>query len=526
MTVSSTQNRVQTAGNGVTTSFPTSPVIFFDTDELDVYITVTATGVSTLLTENTDYTVTGGAGLVGTVNLAGGATPYGAPATGTTVVVVRTLNVIQEANPVNNDDSDAEVIEQALDKGILISQQLAALTARSMKLADSDVSGASVTLPTPTALQLLGWDAAALSVINYDPSAIDAALVTAYTTLLLASVNAAAARSTLGLSDATAKGDILGAAVAGAFTRLAVGPDGQFLESNSGSSQGIRWGTPSKPCDGRLTLTTGVAVTTSDVTGASAATLYFTPYKGNQVALYNGSVWRTYAFTERSIAIPATTATMYDVFLYDNAGTLTLELLAWTNDTTRATALVLQDGVLCKTGALTRRYLGSVRTGTVSGQSEDSAAKRYLWNYYNRCRRGMVNTTETADSWSYTTATYRQANANAANQLDFVIGVSEDVVEAEAFGWVASGVAQASMSIGIGLDSTTVNSAQHVNGAQIAVANSRIGCNARYINSVAVGRHVLTWLEISSTTSGTTTWYGDNGVPTTQQSGIHGTLLS
>ncbi len=51
----------------------------------------------------------------------------------------------------------------------------------------------------------------------------------------------------------------------------------------------------------------------------------------------------------------------------DSSGTPTLEALVWTNDTTRATALVRQDGVWSKTGALTRRYLGTVR---VDGESE------------------------------------------------------------------------------------------------------------------------------------------------------------
>src|SRR5665213_2163919 len=38
-------------------------------------------------------------------------------------------------------------------------------------------------------------------------------------------------------------------------------------------------------CDGRLTLTSGVPVTTADV--ASATTVYFTPYKGNKIALFD-----------------------------------------------------------------------------------------------------------------------------------------------------------------------------------------------------------------------------------------------
>ena len=130
-------------------------------------------------------------------------------------------------------------------------------------------------------------------------------------------------------------------------------------------------------CNGRLTLTSGTPVTTSDVTAAT--TLYFTPYKGDQVALYTDSTWTLYTLTERSIAIPATTDTNYDVFLYDNSGTLTLELVAWSDGTTRATALATQNGVYVKSGSADRRYLGTIRTTGVSGQCEDSETKRFVW---------------------------------------------------------------------------------------------------------------------------------------------------
>jgi hypothetical protein len=101
----------------------------------------------------------------------------------------------------------------------------------------------------------------------------------------------------------------------------------------------------------------------------------------------------------------------------------TLELLAWTNDTTRATAIVLTTtGAYTKSGDLTRRYLGSFRTTAVAGQTEDSLTKRYLWNYYNRLRR-QLKRFETASTWTYSIATIRQANGNTSNQVDMVIGV-------------------------------------------------------------------------------------------------------
>lgn len=277
----------------------------------------------------------------------------------------------------------------------------------------------------------------------------------------------------------------------------------------------------SYPCFGRLTLTTVTPVTTADVTAAT--TLYFTPYKGDALALYDGtSAWTIFNFTELSIAIPATNNTMYDVWVYNNAGVPTLEVLAWTNDTTRATALVKQNGVLVKSGATTRRYVGSFRTTGTVGQTEDSLAKRYVWNYYNRVIRSM-KVVDGTDSWTYSTAAFQQANANAANQLDFVIGVSEDSVFAQSISQgKSSGVTLRNIRSGIGLDSTTVNSAVIQGWINVDTTAVGLWASSYFDAPIAVGRHILVWLERGGGAD-TQTFYGDNGG--VGQTGIQGYLL-
>jgi hypothetical protein len=253
---------------------------------------------------------------------------------------------------------------------------------------------------------------------------------------------------------------------------------------------------------GRLTLTTAVPVTTADVTGAT--TVYFTPYGGNHIALYDGSAWQLYTFSELSLALGTITSDLpYDVFIYNNAGTLTLELLAWTSKTARATVLVLQDGVLSKTGALTRRYLGTFHT-TATTTTEDSAVKRLLWNYYNRVTR-MMYRQESAGSWAYTTATIRQANANAANQLAVVIGVSEDAVRVNLDNISQNTNTGVSINPGIGFDSITVFSANTFFATMLA--NGDVSTHVDYANIPAAGYHYYSWLEYSAAT-GTTTWRG------------------
>jgi hypothetical protein len=276
-------------------------------------------------------------------------------------------------------------------------------------------------------------------------------------------------------------------------------------------------------CQGRLMLTAATPITIADVTAAT--TLRFALYGGNLCALYSGTAWALYTFPELSIAVPATTSQMYDVFLFDNAGTRTLELLAWTNDTTRATALVTQDGVLEKTGALTRRYLGSFRTTTVSGQTEDSATKRYVWNYGNRVRRVLARLESTA-SWTYTTATLRCANTAGAcvNQLDVVIGVAEVPISVLVMAG-AENATVATWAVGIGEDSTSAQAT----GVQVltsafagATGPAKSGTSATLVKYPAIGRHFYAWLEYSQAI-GTTTWNGNTDANTTQtRSGITG----
>ena len=272
-------------------------------------------------------------------------------------------------------------------------------------------------------------------------------------------------------------------------------------------------------CQGRLTLTTAVPVTISDVTAAT--TLYFTPYLGNRIALYDGSnYWAARSFSEISISLAGLTQDInYDIFLYDNAGAAAARSpVAWTNSTTRATALTTQNGVPVKSGATTDRYVGTIRM-TNTGQTEDSKAKRFVWNMYNR-RVRFMQVLPIVDSYAYTTATIRQMNADTANQLDFVRGLDEDAVAAFGVQLGTNSTAGVGFRGGIGLDAT--NAFNGTPGLAVApVSGYTCEIASRYNGMPGIGRHFLSLNEVS-VASGTTTWYGDNGSPTIFQAGITG----
>jgi hypothetical protein len=270
------------------------------------------------------------------------------------------------------------------------------------------------------------------------------------------------------------------------------------------------------PCDGRLTVSAGVPVPSGDVSAATS--VYWTPYKGNTCYTYNGSGWDRLTFTELTQSLVGCTASLpYDVFLYNNAGVLATELLAWTNATTRATALVTQHGVYAKSGALTRRYAGTVYCNSAGGQTDDTVTLRFVWNYDNRVRRPMRRL-EGADSWTYTTAAWRQANGSASNQLAVVIGVAEDAIAVRVNAVGDRDGFQC--HIGVGKDATTALATGATSGSLLrngGAGSPSVG--AELVDAPAAGYHFYAWIE-HSPTGGTCTFYGDNGGAGLIQSGM------
>lgn len=227
---------------------------------------------------------------------------------------------------------------------------------------------------------------------------------------------------------------------------------GVAAENDAANSASKVLGAPNVP-NARLTLTSGTPVTTNDVTAAT--TLYLSPLYGGKftLSLDNGSGLEVIRLSaEISISLAGLTANKnYDVFGYDNSGTLALELLAWSTDAARATALANNNlGFLVKSGTVTRRYLGTIRITGTTGQCEDSKTKRYVWNLYNRRSRPMEKLI--ASNWSYTTASWRQANADTSNKVEFVVGQVEEPISAQ-YTSVLNGTV--SSYIGVGINSTS-----------------------------------------------------------------------
>ena len=271
-------------------------------------------------------------------------------------------------------------------------------------------------------------------------------------------------------------------------------PEGVFFKDDNGEVVGP-FGFGVVP-GGRLTLETGVPVSTSDQ--SAKTTLFYTPYLHDVLSLYANSKWNPVQFTQKSLVLGGYTASrVYDIFGYLNAGTLALESLIWTNSTTRATNVVYQDGRLVKSSDATRLYLGTIYINSSGGETEDTIIQRFVWNMYNRVPRKLFTTK--INSHSYVTATWRAWDNDAAVRFEFVQGEQLPLlVDYDGYFLSVALVPQ----LGIGLDSTSVASkgvgsalAAYMNLADAAILTPSIGYH--YVQGLERGKTGSTdWTDI------------------------------
>lgn len=207
---------------------------------------------------------------------------------------------------------------------------------------------------------------------------------------------------------------------------------------------------------GRLTLTSGTPVTTSDVTGATS--VYYTPFVDDMICLWDGTRWVWITFAEYTLSLGTlTSGKPYDIFAYLSGGALAAELLVWTSDTARATAVTVQDGRYCKSGDKTRLLLGTIYT-TATTTTEDSAAKRYVSNAYNAVPRHVFTNPGYTDdnantSYTHTGANFAEINGGTNNRVNFLLTLPAW------FGgggnWTMSSSATGAITAGVGVDTAT-----------------------------------------------------------------------
>lgn len=211
MTIESTIHRDDYTGNGSTNEYDFTFKTFSDTDLL-VVVADTA-GTETTLVLNTDYTVDGaGDDAGGSITLLDASQDWidddGFLETGYALVIKRVRPLLQETDIENQGPYYAHLHENAFDHFIMIAQQQQDQIDRSLRLPETEEGLTDLPGAAARANKFLAFDAdsnpiaSAGGISNSIP-------VTSFIETLLDDANAAAARTTLGISDAFNTGDKL-----------------------------------------------------------------------------------------------------------------------------------------------------------------------------------------------------------------------------------------------------------------------------------------------------------------------------
>jgi len=154
MTLTSTTTRLQFNGDSSTILFTIS-FIFFDDSDIKAILT-DVNGIETVWVLGTQYTLTGGSGLAGTLTVEISPTDY-TPLTGETLTIKSNLPNTQTTSLPLGGPLPSTAVEQRFDKSVRLIQQRNEELDRTAQLVESStLSG--ITLPGPGAGQYLRWN--------------------------------------------------------------------------------------------------------------------------------------------------------------------------------------------------------------------------------------------------------------------------------------------------------------------------------------------------------------------------------
>lgn len=291
---------------------------------------------------------------------------------------------------------------------------------------------------------------------------------------------------------------------------------------------------------GRLTPTSGTAVISSEVVAATA--IYYTPYIGVLVPVYNGSSFVAITFSELTLTLTSSQSanTLYDVFVFNNSGVPTLVTgPSWATTTAGSSArgtgagttqLARLSGIWVNAAQITGRnssstytisanqatYLGSIYIDATAGQvtCHLTWGRNRKWGVYNAYNRTPVTLKvgDSTASWTYATNAYRAANnvpsswtsaaynvgsGTACNGLTTLDGLAEETVTQNYIIQASSTASGRHVNVGVGVNSITAVTGTAGAIAAFAGADITAVAEARNINSPTLGLTTVTAIENS-----------------------------
>jgi hypothetical protein len=253
-----------------------------------------------------------------------------------------------------------------------------------------------------------------------------------------------------------------------------------FLYNNSGTpavyTQAWQTGLASGTITGLTTAGNPIVLTS---TGASSLTsgmliLIDNSATGTAATYLNGRVHRVVSATSASITLE--TGVNGTGLTWTGTGNW------WVLGSTRATALVRQNGMYLQSGNLNRLYICTMFVGAqgTSARTDDSTTSRLVWNYFSRAQKYLL-ASDSAVSWTYAVVGYRARDNTfvlGTSRNDFVIGVVEEPIEATISQLSLSSATTVTASVNVQLNSIAAAGTVVTSSSQVITTASNKGFNS------------------------------------------------
>lgn len=242
------------------------------------------------------------------------------------------------------------------------------------------------------------------------------------------------------------------------------------------------------PAHGRLTF-------------VSATAVKFSPYNGDLIKINNvlfqipsagiAGVANTSVFVNGVGASNLAASTLYYVYAFSNAGTVTADFSTTTHATSSTSGNV---GVEIKSGDDTRTLIGMVRTNG-SSQFAHSLTQRFVVSWFNRRTLGTMNVF-TANRALATTAAWSEINTEI--RIEFITWAEEAVAIVLGGGAFLNTLTD-QIYIALAFDGTTPEEGSFVISATLAIIAVGLGQTK---DALAEGYHFATVLSFQQSGSG------------------------
>lgn len=294
---------------------------------------------------------------------------------------------------------------------------------------------------------------------------------------------------------------------------------------------------------GYLTPTSATPAITGDVSAATA--VYYTPDTGNLIPIWNGVRFMPTVFSELTLTLVSShsSSSIYDVFVFSNAGTLTIVTgPVWSTLTAGSSArgtgagttqLTRVQGYWTNAVSMTGRngsttysidagyatYVGSILTDSSAGQvtchrAWGQSRKWGIWNAYNK-REIILKCGDSTSSWTYGSGTVRQARADSANTIAVFCGLADDpidILHSQRCHVSSSSNSTSSASIGVGWNSTSAASGRvgFVRTTDSTVSGGDGGGDAvaRFVQVPSLGLNNVNAVESAPNVGASQTFFG------------------